>query len=220
MRVLAIGDIHGNLSALNALLQEVQPTADDLIVTLGDYVDGLDSPGVIDRLLSLGKSNRLVAIRGNHDQLMLNARTEPTELILWQALGGDTTLACYPDESIESVPEAHWRFLEEICVNWHETDTHIFVHAHLEPELPPSDQSIWTLQWKSIATTPCLAHSSGKTIICGHKSQKSGNPLDLGHTICIDTIRGGWLSCLDVTSGQVCQANERGKVRGGSMRKP
>ena len=45
MRILAIGDIHDCPSALDTLLAAVAPTADDTLVTLGDYVDrGLDSP--------------------------------------------------------------------------------------------------------------------------------------------------------------------------------
>lgn len=39
MRVLAIGDIHGCSKALSALLDAVNPTADDQVITLGDYVD-------------------------------------------------------------------------------------------------------------------------------------------------------------------------------------
>ena len=54
MRVLAIGDIHGCSGPLDDLLAFVQPTPDDLLVTLGDYVDrGPDSRGVLDRLVRL-----------------------------------------------------------------------------------------------------------------------------------------------------------------------
>lgn len=64
-RILAIGDIHGCARALDALLAAVAPTPDDLIVTLGDYVDrGLDSAGVINRLIRLVETHPLVALRG------------------------------------------------------------------------------------------------------------------------------------------------------------
>lgn len=53
-RTIAIGDIHGCLLALNALLDAIQPTPEDTIVTVGDYVDrGPDSRGVLERLLEL-----------------------------------------------------------------------------------------------------------------------------------------------------------------------
>ena len=53
MRTLAIGDIHGCRNALVALMKAVQPTKDDRLVYIGDYVDrGPDSQGVIDWILA------------------------------------------------------------------------------------------------------------------------------------------------------------------------
>ena len=47
-RTLAIGDIHGFLNALEALVEFVSPSSDDTLITVGDYVDrGPDSVGVI-----------------------------------------------------------------------------------------------------------------------------------------------------------------------------
>ena len=42
-------------------------------------------------------------------------------------------------------------------------------------------------------------------------------PLVLPHAVCLDThcYAGGWLTCLDVISGRVWQANELGATRGG-----
>ena len=74
------------------------------------------------------------------------------------------------------------------------------------------------LRWERIETA--AAHESGKVMICGHTSQKSGNILDLGQAICIDTNadgREGWLTCLDVTSYRWRQANEAGDVRDGML---
>jgi serine/threonine protein phosphatase 1 len=58
-------------------------------------------------------------------------------------------------------------------------------------------------------------HESGKTVIVGHTSQKSGEILDLGHLVCIDTYchGGSWLTALEVTTGQVWQANRNGELR-------
>ena len=54
MRTLVIGDIHGCSQALRTLLNAVQPGPEDVLITLGDYVDrGPDSKGVIDLLLDL-----------------------------------------------------------------------------------------------------------------------------------------------------------------------
>ena len=79
MRTLAIGDIHGCLTALTTLLDFVAPAADDRLVALGDYVDrGPDSRGVLDLLIALHAGGRLVALRGNHDEMMTEAHAGPT----------------------------------------------------------------------------------------------------------------------------------------------
>ena len=77
MRTLAIGDVHGASSALDALMNFVKPTADDVLVFLGDYVDrGPDSKGVLDRLMAWSESLQMVCLRGNHEQMMLDSRTD------------------------------------------------------------------------------------------------------------------------------------------------
>ena len=56
---------------------------------------------------------------------------------------------------------------------------------------------------------------SGKTAIVGHTPQMDGVPLDLGHLKVLDTYCYGdqWLTALDVDSGKIWQANERGDLR-------
>lgn len=73
MRVLAIGDIHGYLQKLQALIEKVCPTDDDLVVYLGDYIDrGPDSPGVIDFLMAFReKYPKTIFLGGNHDHLLV-----------------------------------------------------------------------------------------------------------------------------------------------------
>ena len=72
MRTLAIGDIHGCLTALKALLDFVAPAPDDRLITLGDYVDrGPDSHGVLDLMIDLHTQGRVIALRGNHEEMMI-----------------------------------------------------------------------------------------------------------------------------------------------------
>ena len=71
-RLIAIGDIHGCSVALRTLIEAIDPGASDIVVTLGDYVDrGPDSKGVIDQLIELGKRTQLVALMGNHEEMMM-----------------------------------------------------------------------------------------------------------------------------------------------------
>jgi serine/threonine protein phosphatase 1 len=71
------------------------------------------------------------------------------------------------------------------------------------------------LRWESLRATTPGPHESGKTVIVGHSSQKSGEILDLGHLACIDTFcyGGGWLTALDVKTGDVWQASRDGTMR-------
>jgi serine/threonine protein phosphatase 1 len=59
-------------------------------------------------------------------------------------------------------------------------------------------------------------------MICGHTTQKSGLPRNWGHAICIDTwVYGeGWLTCLDIQSGRLWQANKKGECRTGWLEEP
>src|SRR5438105_3443542 len=89
-RTLAIGDIHGCARALDALLTAVHPRPEDTLVTLGDHLNwGPDSRAVISRLIHLSGECHLIALRGNHEQLMLDARNSPAEFALFRKLGGD-----------------------------------------------------------------------------------------------------------------------------------
>jgi serine/threonine protein phosphatase 1 len=220
MRTLAIGDVHGCSGALRALLDAVKPTSDDLIVTLGDYVDrGPDSFGVLDQLLHLRRTGRLVALRGNHEEMMLLARESEGKLHDWLDCGGKPTLASYSPLGdagrLADVPDEHWDFLENVCIAWHETDTHIFVHANAHPDVPMDEQPGYMLRWEAISRQWSAPHYSGKVMVCGHTQQRSGLPLNLGHAVCIDTwaYGDGWLTCLDVRSGRVWQANRAERVR-------
>jgi serine/threonine protein phosphatase 1 len=223
MRVLAIGDIHGCLRSLDRLLSLVAPGPDDLLITLGDYVDrGPDSRGVIERLLELRQRHRLVALRGNHEWMMLEARGLPEHFREWLSYGGQTTLNSYPASKkgsrLDVVPERHWQFMEDTCVRYYETDTHFFVHANVDPDLPLDEQPDYLLYWQPIFGEQ-RAHVSHKVMVCGHTAQHSGLPLDFGHAICIDTwaYGRGWLTCLDVQTGRLWQANEAGQTRSGSL---
>ncbi|MEP0854313.1 metallophosphoesterase [Funiculus sociatus GB1-A4] len=72
MRILAIGDIHGCSMAFEELIAAVDLQPEDRVVTLGDYIDhGPDSKGILNRLIALHYTGQLVALRGNHEHMML-----------------------------------------------------------------------------------------------------------------------------------------------------
>lgn len=66
MKIAALYDIHGNLPALNAVLEELKEVQPDLIVVGGDIVSGPMPAQTLERLSQLGDQVR--AIRGNGDR--------------------------------------------------------------------------------------------------------------------------------------------------------
>jgi serine/threonine protein phosphatase 1 len=219
MRHLAIGDIHGCYKALTTLAAFVPFRADDTLITLGDHVDrGPDTAAVLDWLIA-HQTPRLIPLRGNHECMMLEARTGKAGLRRWLSCGGQEALESYShfgDEgSLVDIPESHWEFLECDLVAFHETQTHFFVHANAFPNVELADQPDYMLYWEDFNDPP--PHESGKIMVCGHTTQKSGVPRNIGHAVCIDTYAygGGWLTCLDVATGQYWQANQRGQMRTG-----
>ncbi|MEK6233679.1 MAG: metallophosphoesterase, partial [Planctomycetales bacterium] len=188
MRVLAIGDVHGCLTALRTLEHGVPFRPDDQIVTLGDYVDrGPNSHGVVDWLIHRMQARNLIPLRGNHEIMMLGARDDPTQRKEWLRCGGDATLASYsPLEDagkLADVPDEHWEFFQRDCRDWHETETHFFVHANAYPDCPLAQQPEYMLFWERFENP--APHESGKIMVCGHSSQKSGRPNNRGHAVCV-----------------------------------
>ena len=70
-RTLVIGDVHGCLDELRALVEQAGVTADDEVVFVGDLVSkGPDSAGVI----AWARERGAAAVMGNHDEHVLKAR--------------------------------------------------------------------------------------------------------------------------------------------------
>ncbi len=220
MRIIAVGDIHGCYQAWLALAEAVPFAVYDVLVTLGDHVDrGPNSREVIDSLIEWGKEHRVICLRGNHEVLMLDALKDRFGLRPWLEVGGMATMESYrgTGNGMGAVPPEHREFLEA-TVPWWETESHIFVHASVNPSLPMEQQTEPDLFWKRVDFT-APPHLSGKRVICGHSAHKDGVPKSNGHTTCIDTwaYGGGWLTALDVSTGAYWQARESGEVRRGML---
>lgn len=225
MRVLAIGDVHGCSFLLDDLLAWVAPADGDTVVMLGDYVDrGPDSRGVLDRLIRLKREGkRLVCLRGNHEIMMLAARGGDRGATAdWLGCGGLQTLGSYGPSpgrtgTLADVPAGHWEFLEYNLLDYFETGSHIFVHAGVSPGDPLDEQDEIWLYWEFLRDA--MRHQSGKTVVCGHTSQKSGVPKVIPGAVCIDTFAfgSGWLTCLDAATGRYWQVNLLGKRREGRV---
>jgi serine/threonine protein phosphatase 1 len=214
-RLIAIGDVHGCVHALEAVLTSLEPASDDRIVFLGDMIDqGRESREVLQRIIDLKRQCEVVLIQGNHEEMLYAARDDIKALRYWEHCGGVSTLNSYRfGGSLDDVPASHWALLDT-CVPYYETDECILTHANYVADLPMAEQPEYTLRWElfDAAKQP---HLSGKTVVVGHTEQQSAEILDLGFAVCIDTVccKYGWLTAIDVSSFEVWQANRWGVLR-------
>jgi serine/threonine protein phosphatase 1 len=224
-RHLAIGDIHGCITALETLIVYVELKSDDTIVFIGDYVDrGPDSAAVLDFVIDLAKTHTVIPLRGNHELMMLDSGEMKSWMHSWLQYGGAETLASYsetvnPEDPFADIPAVHMDFLQNQLQTHYECDTHFFVHANADADKPLDKQPDASLYWRRFGDPK--RHCSDKIMVCGHTIQESGEPASNGDAICIDTwaYGDGWLSCLDVESGTVWQANQAGETRTLSLAK-
>lgn len=123
MRIAVVSDVHGNLTALEAVLADLQEVQPDLIVQGGDLaLTGPDPVGVVDRVRELGWPG----VIGNTDAAIVDPETieppmrafmEPTSARTREMLGEERVawLAALPMEwrheelaLVHAVPGDYW----------------------------------------------------------------------------------------------------------------
>lgn len=218
MRQFAIGDIHGCAKALRSLIETIAPTADDELIFLGDYIDrGPDSKNVIDQILELQNRCRVIALRGNHE-IMLMGVTAGLDDTIWRNSGGHATLASYGG-SLQKIPDDHIDFFRSLRA-FYEVEESIFVHANYVHSVAMPLQDEATMFWKHLDFPLPLPHCSGKRVFLGHTPQPGGNVLDSGYFVCIDTycFGGGYLTAIEPSTGETIQTDRHGHARRTPMR--
>jgi hypothetical protein len=76
-RIAAISDVHGNVFALQSVLESIRADGVDVLVNLGDHLSGGVAPAATADLLMKTPS---VSIRGKHQRQLLEARGVLTPL--------------------------------------------------------------------------------------------------------------------------------------------
>jgi len=159
LRIYAVGDIHGRLDLLDALLARIDahialhPTGRAVQVFLGDYIDrGPAARDVIELLLDLRQgAAEYVFLKGNHEDMMLSFLGLPGhygESFLFN--GGAPTLESYgvPDEALalERIPTGHLDFLKTLATSYLHPP-YLFVHAGISPLRQLEEQSVEVMLW-------------------------------------------------------------------------
>lgn len=187
--IYAIGDIHGRLDLLQKLEQLIiadgaNIAGPKLIVSLGDLIDrSTGSSGVIEHFMSPApKGFTRIAIRGNHEDMMIKFIKDPSDNMNWLVWGGTETLLSYglkPDAegnfsaspsklshmTEAAVPQEHQTFLKNLPVAL-EVGRYRFAHATYELGLPLEQQTPSTLMWGDANDTD--AYQGENFLIHGH----------------------------------------------------
>jgi serine/threonine protein phosphatase 1 len=218
-KIIAIGDIHGELYKLHNLFDKLSINKSDTLVFLGDYIDrGEHSKDVIDHLLKLSKDYNCVFLKGNHESFFHESYATifgssawsgnsggatPQIFQSWMINGGKACLRSYDaqallegydNKALHVMNETHGHFFRKLKLTY-ETDKYIFVHGHLAHEQDLEDQEEWQCLWGRY--NDILPHKSGKIVVCGHTPHP--HPVDDTFKVCIDTgsfKKNGYISAL------------------------
>lgn len=179
----AIGDIHGcfdKLAKLVAACASAGAGRRNRFVFIGDYVDqGPDSSRVLAFLIDrqLREEDRIVCLRGNHDDLLIRAAREDrtdSDLINWWANGGEQTLDSYGVNDPCELPASDLAWLESLPLTFIDQQR-IFVHAGIRPGVPIQAQTREDLLWiREPFLTSEMDH--GAFVVHGHTPTESRLP--------------------------------------------
>jgi serine/threonine protein phosphatase 1 len=168
-RTFVIGDIHGCAATLRRLIGEkLRPLPGDRILLLGDLIDrGPDSKGVLDFILELRESGLSVdSIRGNHEEMFLQAGEDHYYRELWYANGGLATLASFQADGPGDIPHRYRAFLEALPL-YIQLDNFVIVHAGLNFDLPDPMADTEAMLWTRSSFVD-RGRIGGRRLICGH----------------------------------------------------
>jgi serine/threonine protein phosphatase 1 len=205
----AVGDIHGSLAKLEELVAGCEHFADGAPLTfvfLGDYVDrGTDSAGVVRYLMTLHSrtGQRVVALKGNHEAMLLDVFDGACSAQHWKSQGGEATLRSYGATRVEDLPEMHLDWLRSLPLS-HDDGRRFYVHAGINPLRPLDAQEEDDLIW---IREPFLSdrRDYGRLIVHGHTPLDSGQPDLRINRLNLDTgaVFGGPLTAALFASGQI-----------------
>lgn len=130
-RTVFVGDVHGCVEELDALLEHVGLSPSDRLVMVGDLVVRGPAPrGVLDRLIDLGARS----VRGNHEDRLLRMRA------------GDVPVGAQQRPTFEALKKRHWEWLAGLpyWIDLPEHDVRV-VHAGVLPGVAIEAQAPRTL---------------------------------------------------------------------------
>lgn len=223
-RLFAIGDVHGCVQEVTALLNHLKTEETlgerDMVLFIGDYIDrGPASKETVDLLIGFKNDfPKTIFLKGNHeDMLLAYLGLGGRGADVYMHNGGLETfrnygIQPYGDKAkiLELFPKDHRDFFVSLETGI-ELAEFLFVHAGINPAKSLAEQSEEDLFW---IRRPFLEaqHSAQKTVVFGHTPFED-ILLDLPFKIGIDTglVYGNRLTCVELVNGKLLQVECGGR---------
>ena len=152
-RVFAVGDVHGHLGTLRALVHRLRLGDEDRLVLLGDAIDrGPNAAGVV---AFLRDDPRMLTLLGNHERMATKCLQDDGGIELWppwMKRGGGATWGSYIVQAEGDLHVAKQTFADDLL--WMDglpteivLDDVRLVHAGYDPRKPLKEQTERELLW-------------------------------------------------------------------------
>ena len=237
-RILVIGDIHGHYKKFISLYNQLNVTDKDLIIFLGDYIDRGpegETIHVLDWIMRESKKNNVIALRGNHEQMMIDFFNDGD--LNWLFNGGNKTSSDIKSRMKDdpNVMAKVIAFVDTLPLSYRmmiDGKDYFFCHAGVKPGVLLEDQKPESLLW---IRDEFINNYDGDTIIVvGHTPLvmlKPEGSLEMwrrdyqdilnvknvkpqwrrnGKILMMDTgsyFINGCISCMDLKSGKIWQSD-------------
>lgn len=216
MRIIVVADIHGDDDKFRKALKSVSLKKTDKLILLGDLIDrGKNSKKVLDTLQLLKDSGfkNIIYIRGNHEQMLLDAFENEEKEYVWLKNGGDKTLKSFRVNFANQIPAFYIELIKS-SIPYYEYEKYIFVHAGLNFELDNPLEDLHSMMWIRDISVDLYNKSkySDRKIIHGHTPIEQNsilntfdkkNIINLDNGIYLKRDGFGNLTILDITNNKI-----------------
>ncbi|WP_426489747.1 metallophosphoesterase family protein [Hymenobacter sp. 102] len=164
-------DLHGCLQSFQHLVEyKLKLRPQDQLYVLGDYVNkGPDTRGVLDYLMQLPQQGyRVICLRGNHDQELLDAAQGNATLTWASAQDRQLTLSSFGVERPEDIPTPYLRWIQELPYQL-EVPGWVLVHAGFNFRLPAAEmRQDWHTMLNIKEFVADASRLEGRRLLHGH----------------------------------------------------
>ncbi len=151
MKVALLADVHSNLEALTACIEDARARGADAYAFLGDLVGYGADPGAVLDVVATHVEEGAIAVRGNHDEAALTGRSESMNQAAAEAIAWTRT-------RLES---RHLAFLETLPLAVRREDV-LYVHASA------ASPKEWTYVTGPVEAAQSLVAAQATYVFCGH----------------------------------------------------